>query len=67
MVRALYAKFAAPLYLLQRKSDWGRREIGPLTAGGYANAAEHDTFCAGTDCEVLTIYDQGATSRWTMA
>ena len=49
MVRALYAKFVAPLYLLQRKSDWGLREIGSLTAGGYANAVEQDTFCAGTD------------------
>ena len=58
MVRALYAVFVGPLYLLQRKSDSGRTEIGPLAAGGYANASEHDAFCAGTDCEVVTIFDQ---------
>ena len=58
MVRAMYAKSVAPLYLLQRKSDWGLREIGPLAAGGYANAAAQDEFCAGTECEVVTIFDQ---------
>jgi hypothetical protein len=29
-----------------------------LTAGGYANAATQDSFCAGTTCTITRIYDQ---------
>ena len=29
-----------------------------LSAGGYANAAAQDSFCAGTTCVITVIYDQ---------
>ena len=29
-----------------------------LVAGGFADSAAQDTFCAGTDCTIDTIYDQ---------
>jgi hypothetical protein len=32
--------------------------IGVLSAGGYANAAAQDSFCAGTTCVITIIYDQ---------
>ena len=32
--------------------------IGVLSAGGYANAAVQDSFCAGTSCVITIIYDQ---------
>lgn len=58
MVRALYMAFEGPLYLVQRKSDYANISIRVKTAGGFADAASQDQFCAGTDCEVLTIFDQ---------
>ena len=36
-------------------------------AGGYANAATQDTFCAGTHCEVLTIFDQSPKANHLIA
>ena len=35
-----------------------RSNIGVLSAGGYANAAAQDSFCAGTSCVITIIYDQ---------
>ena len=34
------------------------KTIGVLAAGGYADAASHDQFCAETDCIVGAIFDQ---------
>lgn len=60
MVRAMYASFNGPLYLVQRASDYATMAISVLTPGGHADAAAQDRFCAGTDCEVITIFDQTA-------
>jgi len=57
-VRALYASYDGPLYQVTRASDGASHDIGLLTAGGYANAAAQDAFCAGTDCTITKIYDQ---------
>ncbi|MFI5733328.1 arabinofuranosidase catalytic domain-containing protein [Kribbella sp. NPDC051587] len=59
--RALFASYSGPLYKVQRTSDNATQDIGLDTAGGYANAAVQDAFCAGTTCKVLVIYDH--TSR----
>ena len=59
--RALFASYNGPLYQVKRASDGAVGNIGPLSAGGYANAAAQDSFCAGTTCTINTIYDQ--TSR----
>ncbi len=64
--RALYASYNGPLYQVLRQSDGKTLDIGvvpptasPLPdAGGYANAAAQDTFCANTYCWITTIYDQ---------
>jgi len=56
--RALFATYNGPLYEVQRASDGATLNIGLLKAGDYANAAAQDTFCAGTYCTVLKIYDQ---------
>ncbi|HEU5429079.1 MAG TPA: arabinofuranosidase catalytic domain-containing protein [Actinocrinis sp.] len=56
--RALYGAYSGPLYQVQRASDSTTLNISPLTAGGVANAAAQDTFCAGTDCYITIIYDQ---------
>nr|WP_020638482.1 alpha-L-arabinofuranosidase B [Amycolatopsis balhimycina] len=56
--RALYAAYNGPLYQVQRASDSARTTIGLLAAGGYANAAAQDSFCAGTTCIITEIYDQ---------
>ena len=64
--RALYASYNGPLYQVLRQSDGKTLDIGvvqpvasPVSdAGGYANAAAHDAFCAHTYCWITTIYDQ---------
>ncbi|MEU7785326.1 alpha-L-arabinofuranosidase B [Amycolatopsis sp. NPDC049159] len=56
--RALYAAYNGPLYQVQRASDGAKTNIGLLAAGGYANAAAQDSFCAGTTCLITELYDQ---------
>lgn len=56
--RALYGAYNGSLYQVRRSSDNTTRDIGVLSAGGYANAAAQDSFCAGTTCLISVIYDQ---------
>ena len=56
--RALYAAYAGNLYQVRRSSDNTTRNIGVLGAGGTANAATQDSFCAGTTCVITVVYDQ---------
>jgi non-reducing end alpha-L-arabinofuranosidase len=57
-VRALYSAYNGNLYQVRRASDNATSNIGVLSAGGYANAAAQDSFCAGTSCVITIIYDQ---------
>ena len=64
--RALYASYNGPLYQVLRQSDGKTLDIGvfqPVAlpvpdAGGAANAAAQDAFCANTYCWITIIYDQ---------
>ena len=64
--RALYASYSGPLYQVLRQSDGKTLDIGVVQpaalpypdAGGYADAAAQDAFCANTYCWITTIYDQ---------
>src|SRR5947209_6046324 len=64
--RALYASYNGPLYQVLRQSDGRTLNIGVVQpsdspvpdAGGYANAAAQDAFCAHTYCWIAIIYDQ---------
>jgi non-reducing end alpha-L-arabinofuranosidase len=56
--RALYASYNGPLYQVRRSSDGATTNISTLSAGGYADAAAQDSFCAGTTCVISEIYDQ---------
>ncbi|HUV68599.1 MAG TPA: arabinofuranosidase catalytic domain-containing protein [Terracidiphilus sp.] len=61
--RALYAGYNGPLYQVLRQSDGKTLDIGVVKpgqsdAGGYADAAAQDAFCANTYCWITTIYDQ---------
>lgn len=56
--RALYAKYSGNLYQVRRGSDQATLNIVPLTAGGVANSAAQDSFCAHTTCLITIIYDQ---------
>ncbi|KAM0276097.1 hypothetical protein ACHAQH_007070 [Verticillium albo-atrum] len=56
--RAMYNAFAGSLYQVRRGSDGATTNIAPVSAGGVANAAAQDTFCAGTTCLITVIYDQ---------
>ncbi|MGH9510733.1 MAG: arabinofuranosidase catalytic domain-containing protein [Terriglobales bacterium] len=67
-VRALYASYGGPLYQVLRQSDGKTLDIGVVQpvaspvpdAGGYADAAAQDKFCANTYCWITTIYDQSS-------
>src|SRR5665213_2180081 len=60
--RALYASYNGRLYQVMRQSDSKTLDIGvvqpsAVDAGGYANAAAQDAFCANTYCWITTLYD----------
>jgi hypothetical protein len=59
-VRALFSAYSGNLYQVRRASDGTTLNIGTLTAGGYANAAAQNSFCANTSCTITEIYDQTA-------
>jgi hypothetical protein len=59
----MYASYNGPLYQVLRQSDGKTLDIGVVQpsasdAGGYADAAAQDKFCANTYCWITTIYDQ---------
>eukprot|EP00658_Telonema_sp_P-2_P076682 TRINITY_DN675_c0_g1_i12.p1 TRINITY_DN675_c0_g1~~TRINITY_DN675_c0_g1_i12.p1 ORF type:complete len:309 (-),score=77.27 TRINITY_DN675_c0_g1_i12:99-1025(-) len=56
-VRALYAKFAGPLYNVTRP-DGRSANIGVLSPGGFADVAAHEAFCSELDCVISNVYDQ---------
>ncbi len=66
--RALFAAYNGPLYQVLRQSDGKTLHIGVVQpaaspvgdAGGYANAAAQDAFCANTYCWISIIFDQSA-------
>ena len=57
-VRALYAAYNGNLYQVRRSSDNTTHNIATVAAGGAANAADQDSFCAGTSCVITIVYDQ---------
>lgn len=56
-VRALYGTYVGHLYQVARP-DNSTADIGVLEAGGFADIAAHEKFCAAGDCVIKTIYDQ---------
>jgi len=61
--RALLSSYNGPLYQVMRQSDGKTLDIGIVQptegdAGGYANAAAQDAFCANTLCLITILYDQ---------
>jgi non-reducing end alpha-L-arabinofuranosidase len=61
--RALSTAYNGPLYQVMRQSDGRTLDIGIVQpsatdAGGYADAAKQDAFCATTLCVIKQIYDQ---------
>ncbi|KAG8624496.1 hypothetical protein KVT40_007563 [Elsinoe batatas] len=66
--RALYSAYSGSLYQVKRGSDGATTDIKPVSAGGVANAAAQDSFCAGTTCLITIIYDQsGRNNHLTQA
>jgi len=57
-VRALLRTYAGNLYQVKRASDGMTKDIPVLSAGGFADSAQQDTFCMGTTCTILKVYDQ---------
>lgn len=57
-VRALLRAYAGSLYQVKRASDGTTKDIPVLSAGGFADASVQDTFCMGTTCTIMKVYDQ---------
>jgi hypothetical protein len=57
-VRALYGDYSGSLYQVKRASDQATKDVGVLSAGGFADSAAQDAFCAGTTCTISILYDQ---------
>ena len=55
-VRSLSSRYGGPLYQVKR-ADGALLNIGVI-AGGFADAAAQDRFCAGSLCYINRIYDQ---------
>jgi hypothetical protein len=58
LTRALFGAYYGPLYQCLRASDNKTLDIGVVAAGGVADSASQDAFCAGTSCVVQRLYDQ---------
>jgi non-reducing end alpha-L-arabinofuranosidase len=56
--RALFQAYSGRLYQVRRASNNQTMDINALEAGGFANAAAQDSFCANTTCLITIIYDQ---------
>ena len=57
-VRALLASYSDNLYQVKRASDSTTKDIPVLAPGGYANSSVQDSFCTGTTCTIVRVYDQ---------
>jgi len=56
-VRALYANYTGPLYKVCR-TDGQCANVGVLKAGGFADIAAQEKFCAAGNCVIAKVYDQ---------
>jgi len=56
--RALLAAYSGNLYQVKRASDGTTKDIPVLAPGGFANSAVQDSFCTGTTCTIIRVYDQ---------
>ncbi|KAI4724340.1 alpha arabinofuranosidase [Aureobasidium sp. EXF-10728] len=63
LTRALYDSYDGPLYQVTRNSDGSTMDVHPLQAGGVANAASQDDFCASTTCVISLLYDQSGNNN----
>jgi len=65
--RALFGAYNGRLYQV-RRSNGATMDIKTLSAGGFANSAAQDSFCANTSCVITIIYDQtGRNNNLTQA
>jgi len=57
-IRALFSAYAGSLYQVKRSSDSTTKDIPVLSPGGFADSAQQDSFCSGTQCTITKLYDQ---------
>jgi non-reducing end alpha-L-arabinofuranosidase len=56
-IRALFGSYDGNLYQV-RRADGMTQDIPVLAAGGFADSSQQDTFCSGSSCTIVRIYDQ---------
>jgi non-reducing end alpha-L-arabinofuranosidase len=66
-IRALFASYSGNLYQVKRASDGTTKDIPVLSPGGFANSSTQDTFCSGTTCTIIRVYDQSGHSNFLEA
>jgi len=60
LTRALFAAYGGPLYAVSRAADNATLDVRVVAAGGFADAAAQDAFCAASPCAVVRLFDQSA-------
>ena len=66
-IRALFAAYSGNLYQVKRVSDGTTKDIPVLAPGGFANSAVQDSFCMGTTCTIIRVYDQSGHNNFLEA
>jgi non-reducing end alpha-L-arabinofuranosidase len=56
MARPLFASYSGFLFKLHRDSDSATKNIG--MTNGLADTVAASSFCSGTTCRIVTLYDQ---------
>ena len=56
--RALFSRYAGPLYRVRRLDDGATLRVEVQHAGGLANITVQESFCTGSLCVIDVIYDQ---------
>ncbi len=58
LTRALFAAYGGKLFQARRASDGKTQDISAASAGGLVDLNTLNTFCSGTTCTVVRLYDQ---------
>jgi non-reducing end alpha-L-arabinofuranosidase len=66
-VRALFGDYSGNLYQVKRASDGTTKDIPVLSPGGFADSAQQESFCMGTTCTILRVYDQSGNGNFLEA
>jgi non-reducing end alpha-L-arabinofuranosidase len=60
VTRAMFAAYNGKLFQARRPTDSKTQDINTVGMGGFVDLTALNTFCSGTTCTVMRLYDQTA-------